>query len=735
MKHIHKILMLIAFPLLLAACADNTPLDYSVEKPESIAIAEYLNNYDVLKAYVNRTENPNFKLGAGVNLSDYVKKGIVFQLINSNFDEIAIGYQMKHGAVVKDNGTIDLANVLQLIEVAKEAGTSVYGHTLVWHANQNAKYLNSLLAPTVIPGQGGPTWEEIAKQDFETDNASNYQYNNNAVVSFTAAGQGAAGTGRAIKITNTEVRANEWDVQFFVTFAPPMEAGEKYILRMDVRSDAPATFATQAHTVPYAYKHWDLFGSISSTPTWSEFVKEITVSADVATTGTIAFNLGMTATSYYFDNIRLEKFNEKGGGGPSLDPSVITNSDFEAGTGGWGGWGGSSTRGQSPAGQGADGVGHSYWFTNPTAGNYWGAQVAYDISPALELNSAYKLDLKVKASTAGTIRAELQSSSDYSSNSFGTFNLTTEWKEISLETTATKDDRNRFVISFGDYVGTVYIDDVTLRRVNPDGGGDIIIEKTAAEKTAIVDAELERWMKEMLGATKGYVKAWDVVNEPMSDWPDPSKLKTGIGKTDIKADEFYWQDYLGKDYAVRAIQLARQYGNPDDILFINDYGLEGENQAKVLGLIEYVKYVESKGVKVDGIGTQMHVTYGITSLDAVKAMFKNLAATGKLIKVSELDMGYRVAGAAENLKTDQLTVEQHKEMAKFYQDIVQAYFENIPAPQRYGITQWAATDSPAESSWRSNEPIGLWSLNYNRKHAYGGFANGLAGKVLFTPSN
>ena len=64
MKTIHKILMLATFSVLLFACADNTLLDYAVEKPESIAIAEYLNNYDVLKAYVNRTDNPNFKLGA-----------------------------------------------------------------------------------------------------------------------------------------------------------------------------------------------------------------------------------------------------------------------------------------------------------------------------------------------------------------------------------------------------------------------------------------------------------------------------------------------------------------------------------------------------------------------------------------------------------------------------------------------------------------------------------------------
>lgn len=736
MKTIHKKLMLIAFPVLFASCADNTLLDFFVEKPESIAVAEYLNNYDELKSYVNRAENPNFKLGAGTSISEYVNKGLVYQLINSNFDEISLGYEMKHGAVVQNNGTLRLDDVRNLISVAKEAGTTVYGHTLVWHANQNANYLNGLIAPTVIPGSTQPTWQVVAQQDFETNDASNYEYNNNAVVSFTADGEGAAGKGRALKITNTEVRTNEWDCQFFVKFAPAMVAGEKYILKMNVRSDAPASFATQAHVVPYQYKHWDFFGSISSTSTWSEFVKEITVSADVATTGTIAFNLGLTATSYYFDNIRLEKFNEKGGSEP-VD------------------------------------AGYAMMLTNPKTQNPWEAQVGTDFA-ALTNGKKYNVTFWAKADASATLTADFQTpSGSYPSNSLGSFTLGTKWTEVKLSTTVTAADRTRFLFNFGQYVGTVYIDNIVVVEdgttnnligngdfeigavsgwngawngiakiaISPEGkgfggmgSGDVIIPKTEEEKRQLIDGALETWMAGMLGATKDYVKAWDVVNEPMSDWPDPTKLKTGVGKTDMATDEFYWQDYLGKDYAVRAIQLARQYGNPNDILFINDYGLEGADQRKCLGLIDYVKYVESQGVKVDGIGTQMHVTLGVTSLEAIVAMFKNLAATGKLIKISELDMGIKPEGAAANLKTEQVTLEQSKAMAKFYQDIIKAYFDNVPAAQRYGITQWATTDSPTSSSWRPGEPIGLWTLGYGRKHTYGGFANGLAGKILFEPS-
>ena len=71
--------------------------------------------------------------------------------------------------------------------------------------------------------------------------------------------------------------------------------------------------------------------------------------------------------------------------------------------------------------------------------------------------------------------------------------------------------------------------------------------------------------------------------------------------------------------------------------------------------------------------------------------------------------------------------------SELYEFIVKKYFEIIPVAQRYGITHWAPTDSPESSSWRGGEPIGLWTLGYDRKHAYAGFANGLAGKTIYTP--
>ena len=65
---------------------------------------------------------------------------------------------------------------------------------------------------------------------------------------------------------------------------------------------------------------------------------------------------------------------------------------------------------------------------------------------------------------------------------------------------------------------------------------------------------------------------------------------------------------------------------------------------------------------------------------------------------------------------------------KEYSETLKKYFEIIPVSQQYGITHWSPTDSPDDSGWRKGQPIGLWSLNYNRKPVYAGFAEGLSGK-------
>ena len=110
-------------------------------------------------------------------------------------------------------------------------------------------------------------------------------------------------------------------------------------------------------------------------------------------------------------------------------------------------------------------------------------------------------------------------------------------------------------------------------------------------------------------------------------------------------------------------------------------------------------------------------------------MFEIIAASGKLCRISEMDMGY-VRGSNKcggSVKTENLTEAEHKKMADFYEFIFKKFFEIIPAAQQWGICQWCPTDAPANSGWRANEPVGIWDLDFYRKHVYAGFVRGLAG--------
>jgi GH35 family endo-1,4-beta-xylanase len=238
------------------------------------------------------------------------------------------------------------------------------------------------------------------------------------------------------------------------------------------------------------------------------------------------------------------------------------------------------------------------------------------------------------------------------------------------------------------------------------GGVIIVSNKTAEEKEFIVNSELEKWIFGVVSNSKDVVKAWNVVNEPMDD-ANPTQVKTGVGVA-ASATQFFWQDYLGgKDYGIKAFNLAKQNANSTDLLFISDYGLES-NLNKCNGLIQYVGYLESKGAKVNGIAARMNLNIN-SDRDKISTMFELLAATGKKIAITDLYV---------NALTTTPTAEIHQLQADMYRYVVEIYAQKVPVAQRYGITVKGIQDNSADAQ-------GLWNSAFSRKPAYGGFAEGL----------
>ena len=264
------------------------------------------------------------------------------------------------------------------------------------------------------------------------------------------------------------------------------------------------------------------------------------------------------------------------------------------------------------------------------------------------------------------------------------------------------------------------------------------IPLTEEEKRDTVTYAFKKWINGMMDATEGKVKAWDLVNEAISGTPGDDGFYA-LQHESQDDNDFFWQNYLGDiDYVVIAEKTAReayarQENNTGDLkLFINDYNLESDwdHNQKAKSLVNWIAKWEAAGAKIDGIGTQMHVSLyeneeiQQSKKEAITAMFEILANSGKLVRISELDMGI-VDKAGKTVKNDQMTFEREKAMADFYQWIIEEYFRVVPAAQRYGITQWCITDSAKGSGWREDEPVGLWYRDYTRKPAYAGWAEGL----------
>ncbi len=284
---------------------------------------------------------------------------------------------------------------------------------------------------------------------------------------------------------------------------------------------------------------------------------------------------------------------------------------------------------------------------------------------------------------------------------------------------------------------------------------NLVDKQSSAEgKKQALEKELDRWIGGMMKACGGYVTSWDAVNEPLSGGGNYNNKgictlqdydNSAQHNYNAEKDNFFWQHFLGpEDYVPTVVNLARKHfeangGDPASLkLFVNDYNLESfwDENYKAKSMVGWVKLWESKGCKIDGIGTQMHIScyeneeFEKNSRQHITEMFKILAGSGKLIRISELDMGYNNSTKSmfdAGLMYNQLSDKQKQRMADKYEWLYKEYFRVVPKKQQYGICQWAITDAPdTPHMWRRGEPLGLWTTDFQKKPAFYGTLRGLA---------
>ena len=702
--------------MLLASCADHFDQNFETVRPGKEAQYGYLEQYDALKEYIK--DRPNFHLGIGTAVDEYNKKELVYALTNSNFNETVAGNAMKMSSCVADDGSMNFDKVNEYVKNATDAGLSVYGHTLAWHAQQPNKYLNGLIADKELP---------------------------------------PAGDNPGLIITSGDPKANTWDYEIYYDLDEPLKAGKTYKISLNVRGTNPGTIdfwpgkkdgsATQYGAGSFTVAESAVDNEFSFTP-----------NADI---DRMRFCFGKVGGTLYFDNFILK---EKGS-----DHNIVVNSTFdEDDISHWTkvSWVPISYKIGNVAGAAAVDIENEVHKRTYTDGSFpffaMGCEPpvvngAIHFVPTGDWSQFFVMSGSENRLSEGNYVVYLDMTSSKAASGVE-LTMQNGWGGSAQAITVSvpvSAGRQTVKLPMPNIVGGDY--DIILKPQTADATLDVHSVKvcqvkksntkplTDEEKKEVLTPVLQKWIYGMMEATEGKVKAWDVVNEAISGkdgsefYPLQSATRGTVSADDAK-NNFYWQDYLGDiDYVRTAVAAARKGfadagGNPEELkLFINDYNLETayDDNKKLKSLIHWIEEWEADGVtKIDGIGSQMHVTCSMDPAtqkkneDAYVNMLNLMVGSHKLVRISELDMGLEDKNG-NLVKTTDMTEEQHKAMRAYYEFIVKKYLEIVPKEQQWGICQWCATDSPANSGWRAGLPVGLWDLDYYRKHTYGGFAAGL----------
>ena len=189
---------------------------------------------------------------------------------------------------------------------------------------------------------------------------------------------------------------------------------------------------------------------------------------------------------------------------------------------------------------------------------------------------------------------------------------------------------------------------------------------------------LETYIRKVATHFKGRLVSVDVVNEAFYQ-PDEKASGSFVARPLEMNGWTNVDDYIARAFLVAASADAL----PD--LYYNETGLAGHTELRkqVEALIDDL---QSRQVKIDGVGLQMHVSDWPDIAEIRKAL-KDLSAKGIKIRISELDVRMNKKGGYTAL--DNTLAEAQ---AARYREIVRAYLDCVPQGLRGGITFWGVSD-------------------------------------------
>jgi endo-1,4-beta-xylanase len=204
----------------------------------------------------------------------------------------------------------------------------------------------------------------------------------------------------------------------------------------------------------------------------------------------------------------------------------------------------------------------------------------------------------------------------------------------------------------------------------------------------VLNQRLKTYIQTIVRRYKNRVESYDVVNEPLSE---RSGLRTG-------AEGSKWHEILGPEYIDNAFRWARE-ADPSAQLVINEVNLESDPR-KRQEMVNLIKGMKQRGVPVDAVGLQMHISVSSPSVAQIRETIETFAALGVKVMITELDMSiYSSDTEAKKNVTDAILLEQ----AQRYKDIFamlrdQAQKGNLADM----VVIWGTSDA---GSWKNNFPV------------------------------
>lgn len=218
---------------------------------------------------------------------------------------------------------------------------------------------------------------------------------------------------------------------------------------------------------------------------------------------------------------------------------------------------------------------------------------------------------------------------------------------------------------------------------------------------------LVTYISNVVDRYKDDVTSWDVCNEVLN-----------ADSIRGKGDDSYWADIIGDldgdgykdDYVELAFKTALEH-DEDGVMIINDFNMEWQ-ESKTQAMYDMVERMLRKGIRVDGVGFQSHISVdcnvelyrkNIEKIAGLAAVYDECFPEHKgnfRIQITELDMNMFV-GADRDGAFKKWSQEDFERQAAKYAELMDMFLDFADRGLIDMVVFWGTDD---ENSWLNSTP-------------------------------